>query len=207
MKVILGRKVGMTRVATHTGEIVGATVIEALPNSVVQIRSKANDGYSALQVGYGDPSRAKKPQRTQIEKIGAQAGAILKEFRMEGELPQVGSSLNVTQFTLGDRVSVTSTSRGRGFAGTVKRHHFHMGPRSHGSMNIREPGSIGSTYPQRTIKGKRMAGRLGGRQATVHHLEILDILPDEHLLVIKGAVPGIRGAIVKIMSLSEASDE
>ncbi|MBI4032201.1 50S ribosomal protein L3 [Candidatus Berkelbacteria bacterium] len=187
----------MTRVADQHGNVVGATVLEVQPNAVTALRTVERDGYAAIQLGAGDPKHAKKPQQGQLSKANAKAGAVLREFRTDESL-ELGSEMTVDVFAPGDIVNVTATSKGRGFAGTIKRHHFAQGPRSHGGMNVREPGSIGAQRPQRVVKGRRMAGRLGGDRTTVKHLEVLDVLPDQHLLVIRGAVPGIRGAQVVV---------
>ena len=200
MKALLGQKVGMTRIADKHGRIVGATVIEATPNAVTAIMSTDKHGYSAIQLGYGDIEQAKKPQQAALKIANAKAGHHLIEIRTDAtdEAPALGSDITVEIFKPGDIVDVTATSKGHGFAGTVKRHHFTIGPRSHGGMNQREPGSIGSQKPQRVVKGRRMAGHMGAKRATVKHLEVLDVLPDENLLVLKGAIPGIKGALVLV---------
>ncbi|MBI4022623.1 50S ribosomal protein L3 [Candidatus Berkelbacteria bacterium] len=213
MTSLLGQKVGMTRVVDTDGSLVGATVIVALPNAIAAVRTKEKDGYSAIQLGYGDPAKAKKPQQGRLAKAKAKAGRYLVEVRLtdETQAPALGAEVTVATFKPGDVVNVTATSKGRGFAGTVKRHHFAQGPRSHGSMNVRQPGSIGAQQPQRVILGKRMAGRLGGERTTVKHLTVLDVLPEQHLIVLKGAVPGIRGALLKLSRsprhMSQASEE
>lgn len=209
MKALIGKKVGMTRVTDRHGNVVGATVLEVLPNTVTAVRTPERDGYAAIQLGTGDPAKAKKPQQGQLTKAGAKVGAVMREFRTDPTSPageagsdgaglKLGSKLTVAVFAPGDIVNVTATSKGRGFAGTIKRHHFAQGPRSHGGMNVRAPGSIGAQRPQRVVKGRRMAGRLGGDRTTVKHLEVLDVVPEAHLLVLRGAVPGVRGAQVVV---------
>lgn len=199
MKTLLGQKVGMTRVTDKFGRLVGATVIEAKPNAVTLHRTAKKDGYDAIQIGYGDPTKLNKPQQGQLAKSKAASGKHMIEVRIDAsEMPELGSELTVETFSAGDIVNVVATSKGHGFTGTVKRHNFKIGPRSHGSMNQRRPGSIGAQQPQRVILGKRMGGHMGDERVTVKHLEILDVLPADNLIVIKGAVPGIKGALVQI---------
>lgn len=200
MNAIIGKKVGMTRVTDKFGRLVGATVIQATPNSITLVRTQDRDGYQALQLGHGDPKGIAKPQAGHLSVSKSVAGKTLIEVRMDGsdELPVAGSELTVDTFKPGDIVNVIATSKGRGFAGTVKRHNFRIGPRSHGSMNQRRPGSIGAQQPQRVIKGKKMSGHLGAARTTVKHLEVLDVLPSDHLLVLRGSVPGIKGATILI---------
>ncbi len=207
MKTLLGQKVGMTRAVDKRGRLVGATVIEARPNAITLHRTTEQDGYNAIQIGFGDVAKARKPQRRQLAKSKAASGKYLVEVRIPTPLSDessggasypLGSELTVSLFKAGDIVNVVATSKGHGFAGTVKRHNFKIGPRSHGSMNQRRPGSIGAQQPQRVILGKRMGGHLGAERVTIKHLEVLDVLPGENLLVIKGAVPGIKGALVQI---------
>jgi len=200
MKTLLGQKVGMTRVADKFGRLVGATVIQATPNAVTLVRSQEKDGYTAMQLGYGEATHLHKPQQGQIAKANTKTGKYMIEVRTDGsdQAPALGSELTVETFSAGDIVNVVATSKGHGFAGTVKRHNFRIGPRSHGSMNQRRPGSIGAQQPQRVILGKRMGGHMGAERVTVKHLEVLDVLPQDNILIIKGAVPGIKGALVQI---------
>lgn len=196
MKAIIGKKVGMTRVVDQHDKLVAATIIVVEPNYVTQLKTKDTDGYEAVQLGVGDLRRARKPQRERIKKIGAPAGRFLAEFRnLDPKQFKLGQKVGADIFQPGDIVTVVGISRGRGFAGTVKRHNFKMGPRSHGSHNIRQPGSIGSTYPQRVIPGKRMAGHLGAARTTIKHLEVLDVQvkDSDNILVVRGSVPGVRG--------------
>lgn len=197
MKAIIGRKVGMTRVL-EDDRLVAATVVLAEPNAVMQIKTIETDGYSAVQLGVGDIKRANKPQQGHAAKAGVSIGRWTVEFPLDitEEAPIAGSSIDVTTFKAGDVVNAMATSKGHGFTGTVKRHNFKMGPRSHGSMNVRAPGSIGSRYPQRVIKGKKMAGHYGDVRTTVKHLVVLNVMPEQHLIVIKGSFPGVRGSRV-----------
>lgn len=199
MKAILGTKVGMTRYLDGE-QLVGATVIQAEPNAVTQVKTIERDGYRAIQLGAGDAKRANKPQQGHVKKAGVEVGRRFAEFRVldESEMPEVGSPVTVTTFSVGDIVNAQATSRGRGFAGTIKRHHFKRGPKTHGSDNIRNPGSIGATFPQRVVLGRRMGGHLGDETTTVKHLEVLAVLPEDNLIVLRGSVPGVRGANVII---------
>jgi large subunit ribosomal protein L3 len=192
---ILGRKLGMTRIFDADGTVVPVTVIEAGPCFVVQKKTSAKDGYEALQLGFDRRplARCNKPEKGHLEKHGSKSGfACLKEIRVESaEGFEPGQEITVEQFAIGDRLNVVGTSIGKGFAGTVKRWHFHRGPMSHGSMSHRAPGSIGaSAFPSRVIKGKKLPGHMGNARVTVKNLEVVDVRPEDHLLLVKGAVPG-----------------
>ncbi len=200
---IIGRKIGMTRIFEADGQSVAVTVIEAGPCFVVQKKFTSRDGYEALQLGFARKNLAKvnKPEKGHLEKHGSKSGfQVLREFRVEdaGAFDE-GQELTVEQFAIGDRLMVTGTSKGKGFQGTVKRHGFHRGPMSHGSMNHRAPGSIGaSAFPSRVIKGKKLPGHMGNVRVTVKNLEVIDVRPEDNLLVVKGAVPGPSRGIVFI---------
>ncbi len=212
MKALIGRKVGMTRVV-EDGKLVAATVIQAERCAVTQLKTVETDGYAAVQLGCGPVETAKKPQQGHAKKAGATVGQFFVEFRIDdpASSPKLGEELTVEVFATGDVVNVAGTSKGHGFTGTVKRHNFRIGPRSHGSMNQRRPGSIGSTYPQRVMPGKRMSGRMGGERTTVKHLPVLDVVPDERLVVLKGSVPGIKGSRVILTAsprhIAQATEE
>lgn len=200
---IYGRKLGMTRIFEEDGVVVPVTVIEAGPCFVVQKKTTAQDGYEALQVGFERRPLAKsnKPERGHLEKYGSKSGfAVLQELRVEStEAYETGQEITVEQFVIGDLLNVTGTSKGRGFTGTVKRWGFRIGPMSHGSMSHRAPGSIGaSAYPSRVIKGKKMPGHMGNARVTVKNLEVIDVRPEDNLLLVKGAVPGPRRGLLFI---------
>jgi len=200
---IIGKKLGMTRIFDPDGAAVPVTVIEAGPCFVVQQKTTAKDGYEALQLGFDRKALAKcaKPLRGHFEKHGAKSGfRNLKEIRVDDAQGfEVGQEINVECFEIGDRVDVVGTSKGRGFTGTVKRWNFARGPMTHGSMNHRAPGSIGaSAYPSRVVKGKKMPGHMGNERVTIKNLEVIDVRPDENLLLVKGAVPGPRQGLVMI---------
>jgi large subunit ribosomal protein L3 len=200
---IIGKKLGMTRIFDAGGLAVPVTVIEAGPCFVVQLKTTTREGYEALQLGFERVSLGKvnKPEKGHLEAHGAKSAfRYLKEVRLKGgETFEVGQEITVDQFAIGDKVDVIGTSKGKGFAGTVKRWHFHRGPMSHGSMSHRAPGSIGaSAFPSRVVKGKKMPGHLGNTRVTLKNLEVVDVRPEENLLVLKGAIPGPRQGLVLI---------
>jgi large subunit ribosomal protein L3 len=206
VKALLGRKLGMTQLFDDNGNVTRATVVEAGPCVVTQIKTTEQDGYAAIQIGFGADKRAAKPQIGHATHDGA-TPKQLREVRLEQDLTaevegeatlKVGEQIKVDSFELGDAVEVTGTSKGKGFAGTIKRHNFHRGPKTHGSHNYRQPGSIGSMYPQHVFKGIRMAGRMGGERVTVKGLKVVRIDADKNLLAISGAIPGPRKGIIMI---------
>ena len=205
-KAILGKKVGMTSIFDDKGTHIPCTVIEAGPCPVTQIKSKVTDGYTAVQVGFGDVKEKKvnKPVGGHYKKAGVKPTRHMREFRDLTKEVNVGDILTVEQFVKGDKVKVTSTSKGRGFQGVVKRHHFGgVGMETHGqSDRQRHPGSIGSSsYPSRVLKGLRMAGRMGGTRIAVRNLEVLDIIPEQNIILIKGSIPGAPDTILEIVTL------
>ncbi len=206
---IIGKKVGMTQLFAADGTVTPVTVIKAGPCVVVQKKSSAGrDGYNAVQLGLVEdkPVRLKnvnKPMRGHFEKTGGGTPPtrILKEFRLDNTNTEmnVGDTVRVDQFADGDVIDVVGRSKGRGFAGTVKRHNFKRGPESHGSMNVRAPGSIGqSAYPSRVIKGTRSSGHMGDERVTVKSLTVARVDAENNLLMVRGAVPGATGSIVII---------
>lgn len=202
---LVGRKCGMTRVFTEDGESVPATVIEALPNRVVQVKNADRDGYRAIQVTVGSrrPSRLAKPVAGHFARHGVEPGATTLEFRLaDSEATELaaGAELKVDLFAVGQDVDVSGTTIGKGFAGTVKRHGFAGGPASHGASVVhRAPGSIGQRQtPGRVFKGKRMAGRMGGQRRTEDNLRVLAVDVERNLLVVSGSVPGAEGGPVVV---------
>ncbi|GAB6184004.1 50S ribosomal protein L3 [Thermodesulfovibrio hydrogeniphilus] len=200
MKGIIGRKVGMTQIFGEDGRIIPVTVIEAGPCWVVQVRTKEKDGYNAVQLGFLEVKKEKnitKPLIGIFKKAGVPVCRILKEFKMEGY--NVGDKVTVEIFSKGDIVHVSGISKGKGFQGVMKRHRFAGGPDSHGSMFNRAPGSIGaSSFPSRVWKGKGMAGHMGNERVTVKNLEIVEIIPEQNIILVKGAVPGGENGILEI---------
>jgi large subunit ribosomal protein L3 len=205
--MLLGRKLGMTSIFSENGEYVPCTVIEAGPCAVVQVRTLEKDGYTAVQLGYGDIAERKvsQPLAGHFKKAGTAPKRHIKEFRMDNVTVAPGETVTIENvLKIGDLVKVSGTSKGRGFQGVMKRHHFGgVGMTSHGqSDRERAPGSIGSSsYPSRVFKGMRMAGRMGGTRISIRNLEVLDIMPDQNLLVIKGSIPGAINSIVEIVKL------
>jgi len=207
---ILGRKLGMTSLFTDSGVHIPCSIIEAGPCQVVQIKTQEKEGYNAVQLGFCDIKEKKinKPTKGHFDKMGLAEKKYykyLREFRDLKKDINVGDVLTVEQFKIGDKVKVTAKSKGRGFQGVVKRHHFGgVGMITHGqSDRVRAPGSIGSSsYPSRVFKGLRMAGRMGGKTTTIRNLEIIDILPDQNILILKGNVPGApNNSLLKIVKL------
>lgn len=206
MKIgLIGRKRGMTRVFTEEGNSVPVSVIEVRPNRVTQIKSDETDGYRSVQVTAGQrrASLVNKPATGHFTKAGVEAGEGLWELRLpenDGEELETGSELKVDMFEAGEMVDVTGTSKGKGFAGTVKRHNFHMQDATHGnSLAHRAPGSIGQCQtPGRVFKGKKMAGQMGDERVTTQNLEIVRVDAERNLLLIKGAVPGAAGGTVMV---------
>ena len=200
---IIGKKLGMTQVFQEDGKVEAITAIEAGPCTVVQVKTEAKDGYQAVQLGFGEAKRLKSPQRGHLKVTGE--FRYLREFRIdETKEVEVGQKIDVSQFQSGDLVDVTGVSKGKGFAGVVKRHHFAGGPKTHGqSDRHRAPGSIGAgTSPGRVLKGQRMPGQMGNQQATVRNLEVFKADPARNLLLIKGAVPGGRNGLLLIKKTS-----
>ncbi len=196
---ILGKKLGMTQIYTQDGKAYPVTVVEAGPCCVVQIKNNDKDGYEAVKIGFYETEDKKltKPLSGIFKKAGLKPYKILKEFRMGGL--NVGEFITVEKFTKGDRVSVSGISKGKGFQGVMKRHHFSGGPGSHGSMFNRAPGSIGaSSYPSRVWKNQKLPGHMGAERSTVKNVEILDVRVDQNILLIKGAVPGSIGSFLEI---------
>jgi len=199
---LLGKKLGMTGFFTSEGRYYPVTVIEAGPCVVTQIKTRASDGYDALQLGFGEKrkSRVNKPLQGHFKKSGDQCFRYVREFIVDnpGEY-NLGQEITVDMFTVGDRVDVVGTSKGRGFAGVIKRYGFHRGPMTHGSRNVRRPGSIGcSAWPAKVVKGKKMPGQYGNDRKTIRNLEIVDIRPDDNVILLKGAVPGAESGLMAV---------
>jgi large subunit ribosomal protein L3 len=201
----MGKKLGMTAVYTQAGNQIPVTIVEAGPCIVTQIKTVASDGYNALQLGFGEKkkSRISKPLLGHLKKSGDECFVYLREFYVENpDDYNLGQKITVEMFKIGERVDVIGTTKGRGFTGVIKRHGFHRGPMSHGSKNVRPPGSIGcSAWPAKVIKGKKMPGHYGTDRKTARNLEIVDVRPEENLVLLKGAVPGARAGLVAINKL------
>lgn len=204
---ILGTKVGMTQVFDDAGTAIPVTVVQAGPCTVTQIKTDETDGYSAIQIGYGEVKEKalNKPKLGHLAKASASPLRHLEEYRAENTNDySLGQQVGADIFEAGQLVDIAGTSIGRGFAGNQKRNNFGRGPMSHGSKNHREPGSIGAgTTPGRVYPGKRMAGRLGGKRVTVRKLKVVRVDAEKNLLLIKGAIPGKPGALVNILPAKE----
>ena len=201
MAAILAKKLGMTQRFLDDGRVERVTVLEAGPCPVTAIRTRERDGYEAVQLAFG-PCKEKSLTRAQLghlKKADASAHRYLVEFRDEAGELLVGQTVTVDAFSPGDRVRISGISKGKGFQGTVKRHNFKRGPKSHGSHNIRAPGSIGaSATPSRVFKGLRAAGRMGGGRVTQRGLTVVEMMPAQNAMLVRGAVPGPRGGVVEV---------
>ncbi len=200
---LLGKKLAMSQIFTEDGRAIPVTVIECGPCVVLQVKTESSDGYRALQLGFGAKrdKRVKKPQLGHFKKVGAESKAFIREVEYRGEEPpaEPGAQLTLEMFEAGVKVDVVGTSKGRGFAGTIKRHGFARGPMTHGSHNKRRPGSIGcAADPARVFKGTRGPGRYGGKQITVQNLEVVVVDAERNLLMVRGAIPGPAGGYVVI---------
>jgi large subunit ribosomal protein L3 len=201
---ILGKKIGMTQIFRPDGQVVPVTLLKAGPCMVVQRKTPATDGYDAVQLGlleFVKPARINKPSTGHLKKAGVEGAKFIREFKLNGGNGDLkaGDKVLVDQFKPKDMVDVMGISKGRGFAGVVKRHHFRGGEGSHGSMFHRAPGSIGaSSYPSRVVPGMRMGGHMGHAQVTVRNLEVIDVDTEDNVLAVKGAVPGPNGGYVVV---------
>ena len=207
-KAILGLKVGMTQIFDNEGKAVPVTVIAANPNIVVQKKTIENEGYEAIQVGFDDKAEKKvtKPLKGHFAKAKVATKRYLREFRLEDAGSyEVGQEIKVDIFKEGDRVDISGVSKGKGFAGAIKRHNFHRGPMKHGSKYHRWAGSMGaSSSPSRTIPGKKLPGHMGAENTTVVNLEVVKVDPEKNIILVKGGVPGIRGSLVMIKDTVKA---
>jgi large subunit ribosomal protein L3 len=202
MKALITRKLGMTSTIEEDGTVSAVTLLSASPCVITQIKDIDTDGYKAIQVGFEEAKRVNKPQENHFKKSKA-TPKVIREFRTEAvDLPDdlaVGSNLTAEVFSIGDVVDVVGTSKGKGYAGTIKRHNFHRQRKTHGGKgNTRQPGSIGSMYPQKIFKGKKMAGRMGHERVTVKNLKIAIVDAEKGILAVTGAVPGPRKSIVLV---------
>ena len=196
---LIGRKIGMTQVfITKDGTIEAVTAIEAGPCTVTQIKTVANEGYTAIQLGFGEAKALNSPEKGHLGKLGL--FKHLREFRVDDTANiELGHRVDVSLFQPGDKVDVSGLTKGKGFAGVVKRYHFAGGPKTHGqSDRHRTPGSVGATTPGRLFKGLRMAGHMGNQRVTVRRLEVVKADPDRNLLLVKGAVPGAKNGLLEI---------
>lgn len=206
-KGILGKKIGMTQLFNENGEVIPVTVVEAGPCVVVQKKTVESDGYSALQIGFGEKREGlfNKPIKGHFAKVGVKPMRYLKEIRVDNiEEYQVGQEFKVDIFEPGDHVDVEGTSKGKGFAGTIKKYNFQRGPMGHGSKSHRRVGSAGAKGPARVFKGTKRPGQMGSEKVTVQNLEIVKVDAERNLLVLKGALPGPKGSLVTIKTSVKA---
>jgi large subunit ribosomal protein L3 len=201
-KAIIGTKIGMTQVFTEEGTMVTVTVIKAGPCAIVQVKTVENDGYSAVQLGFDDKkeNRTNKCQKGHYEKSGVAPKKVLKEMKFDNaEEYNLADEVKVDIFQVGDRVDITGTSKGKGYQGAIKRHGFSRGPMAHGSKYHRKAGSMGSSAtPSHVLKGKKLPGQMGNVRSTILNLEVVKVDMDKNVLLVKGAIPGIRGSVVTI---------
>ena len=212
MNSIIGRKLGMTQRFAEDGKVIPLTVIKAGPCVVVQRKTEERDGYDAVQLGFVEAGRkykANKPTEKHFKNAGVAPCRVLREFALgDGDAPEVGASIKVSVFAASDQVQVSGVSKGKGFAGVMKRHGFGGGKATHGSMHHRGPGSIGqSAYPSRVMKGMRGPGHMGQDRVTVKNLEVVEVIEDEDLLLVKGAIPGANGTYVEIVKTRSAKGQ
>jgi len=201
MKYLIGKKVGMTQRFMEDGTAVTVTAIEAGPCKVAQVKTREKDGYEAVQLGFDERKKLNKPEKGHLKDLPRYG--VLREFPLKEQELKKGDELTVKQFAIGDSLDISGTSKGKGFQGVVKRHHFKGSKKTHGNKDqLRMPGSIGSTGPARVFKNMRMPGRMGNEQVTVKNSEVVDVDPAENLIFVKGAVPGHDTAIVTLFSLS-----
>lgn len=211
MKAILGKKIGMTQIFAETGEVIPVTVIQAGPEVVTQIKTVETDGYNAVQVGYEDQKahRVNKPLTGHFAKSGTPLKKHLAEFRVEeGETYELGQVITVADFEEGKKVDVTGTSKGKGTQGNIKRHGHHRGPMTHGSKHKRLAGALAAgTYPSRVFKGNAGTGRMGRETVTVQNVVLVKVDTDRNLMLIKGAIPGGKGSLVKVRYAVKGQDK
>lgn len=211
MKTILGKKLGMTQIFTDAGAVVPVTVVEAGPMTVTQIKTVETDGYDGIQVGFAEakPQRVNKPMTGHFEKAGVKPMKHMVEFRPdEGDAYEVGQVFTVSDFEEGKKLDVTGISKGKGTQGNIKRHGHHRGPISHGSKHKRLAGALAAgTYPSRVFKGNAGPGRMGRETVTVQNVELVKVIEDRNLMLIKGAIPGTRGGIVRIQYAVKGQDK
>ena len=201
-KTIIGRKIGMTQIFDENGLVIPVTAIEAGPCTVTQIKTVETDGYNAIQLGFGDvkEKRLTKPKKGIFEKSKLTPKKYLREFRVEETSEfKIGDELKADVFENGDKLDIQGTTKGKGFQGVIKRHGQHRGPMAHGSMYHRRPGSMGPTStPGRVFKGKKLPGHMGMQTVTIQNLEVVKVDTDKNVILVKGSVPGVKGAVLKI---------
>jgi large subunit ribosomal protein L3 len=212
MKTIIGKKLGMTQIFNESGAVVPVTVIEATPGTVVQVKTEAVDGYEAVQVGYGDlkENRTNKPQKGHFEKYNVTPKKVLSEIRIksEEEKMETGAQISVADFEEGAMLDVTGISKGKGTQGNIKRHGHRRGPTTHGSKHKRLAGALAAgTYPSRVFKGNKGPGRMGRDTVTVQNIQLVKVIADRNILLVKGAVPGRKGGLLTVKYAVKGQDK
>ena len=211
MKTILGKKMGMTQIFDENGNVIPVTVIEAGPEVVTQVKTTETDGYNAVQVGFEDqkPQRVNKPMTGHFEKAGVAPKKYVAEFRVEeGETYEVGQVITAAEFEEGSKLDITGTSNGKGTQGNIKRHHHRRGPMTHGSKHKRLPGGLAAaTYPSRVFKGNEAPGRTGRDTVTVQNVVLVKVIAERNLMLVKGAVPGNKGGLVRVQYAVKGQDK
>ena len=202
-KGLIGKKVGMTQIFDESGKVIPVTAIEAGPCVVAQVKTEETDGYTAIQLGFGDvkENKVNKPEKGHFTKVNVTPKKHLREFRVDSVEVNVGDELKADVFAAGDKIDIQGTSKGKGFQGVIKRHGQSRGPMGHGSMYHRRPGSMGPTStPGRVFKGKKLPGHMGVQTVTIQNLEVVKVDLDKNIILVKGSVPGAKGAILKLKS-------
>ena len=207
MRALLAQKLEMTHIFDEAGNFVPVTILLATPSVVTQVKNTETDGYEAIQIGFGEKKNHKKPQIGHLSKANIMAKKLVEIAPEEGRTYKIGDKIELDIFNEGEKIILQGISKGKGFAGTIKRHNFHRGPKTHGSHNYRAPGSIGAGYPQHVFKGQKLPGRMGAVTTTVKNNKIARILPEENLILIRGAVPGPKKSMVLVYSLSDKKAE
>lgn len=207
MRALLAKKVEMTHIFDEKGNFVPVTLLLAEGNVVTQIKETGKDGYEAIQIGHGTSKKVSKPLEGHLKKSGAKTRTLREVQAEDGKTYNVGDEIKVDIFEEGDLVDVCGISKGKGFAGTIKRHNFHRGPKTHGSHNYRAPGSIGAMFPQHVQKGQKLPGRMGAEQVTTKNLKIAKIIMEENLILVRGAVPGPRKGVVLLTAKDKVIKE
>ena len=207
-KGLIGKKVGMTQIFDEAGKVIPVTAIEAGPCVVAQVKTEETDGYTAIQLGFGDVKESKlnRPEKGHFSKVNVTPKKHLREFRVDSvEEVKVGDELKADVFAAGDKIDIQGTSKGKGFQGVIKRHGQSRGPMAHGSRYHRRPGSMGPVAPNRVFKNKHLAGRMGGNRVTIQNLEVVQVIPEKNVILIKGNVPGAKKSLITIKSAVKAA--
>jgi large subunit ribosomal protein L3 len=206
MRAILAQKVEMTHIFDDKGNFIPVTLLNVASNVVTQVKTAEKDGYESVQIGFGEAKKAAKPQEGHLAKAKKLVKVMREVEAEDGTTYQIGDEIKIDIFAEGDLVNVKGVTKGKGFAGSIKRHNFHRGPKTHGSHNYRAPGSIGAMFPQHVVKRQKLPGRMGHVTVTTKNLKIAKVMPEENLILVQGAVPGPKKSIV-LLTASDAKKE